>query len=392
MRKILIIGLAFICASAAFGQGVVKQKVAVYTEDNSGKNYADFAGDMLTNAIVKRGIYDASERTSSFLSLINKEHAYGRSGAVDENTIAKIGEQLGVQFVCAVKIGIMDGSPFISARLIEVKTVVIKGTARPKIFTGIGDIEAACDAVIASMFGERGSSGNSGYAGSSSSSSSGSNYTETGGNVNIEMIFAKGGAFTMGCTSEQGGDCENDESPTHQVTVDDFYIGKYEVTQAQWQAVMGTSITRQRDKTNTSYPMRGEGSDYPMYYVSWEEAMDFCRELSRMTGKQYRLLTEAEWEYAARGGKNSTGAKYSGGSSPDRVAWYTDNSSSTTHPVGTKLPNELGIYDMSGNVWEWCSDWYGSYSSSTQTNPTGPTTGSYRVYRGGSWSYNAASD
>ena len=122
-----------------------------------------------------------------------------------------------------------------------------------------------------------------------------------------------------------------------------------------------------------------------MYYVSWNECQDFIRELNRLTGKRFRLPTEAEWEYAARGGNRSTGAKYSGSDAVSNVAWYKDNSGSTTHPVKGKRPNELGIYDMSGNVWEWCQDRYGSYSSGSQTNPKGPVSGSYRVNRGGGW-------
>ena len=205
----------------------------------------------------------------------------------------------------------------------------------------------------------------------------------------FDMVFVKGGTFTMGATSEQGGDAESDEKPTHSVTLSDFYIGKYEVTQSQWEAVMGTTVAQQRDKEYKDWPLRGVGPDYPMYYVSWEEVQTFIQKLNAKSGKKYRLPTEAEWEYAARGGNQSRGYKYSGSNDIGSVAWYTSNSSSKTHPVGQKQPNELGIYDMSGNVYEWCSDWYGNYSSSSQTNPTGPSSGSSRVLRGGSWSNNA---
>ena len=192
----------------------------------------------------------------------------------------------------------------------------------------------------------------------------------------IEMVFVKGGMFTMGATSEQGSDADSDETPTHSVTLSDFYIGKYEVTQAQWRAVMGN---------NPSY---FKGDNLPVECVSWNDIQKFIKKLNAQTGKNFRLPTEAEWEYAARGGNQSRGYKYSG-SNDRNNAWYKDNSSSKTHPVGQKQPNELGIYDMSGNVWEWCQDWYGSYSSSSQTNPTGPSSGSYRVLRGGSWYSNA---
>ena len=212
-------------------------------------------------------------------------------------------------------------------------------------------------------------------------------YVETAKGLNMKMIFVEGGTFKMGATSEQGSDADSDEKPVHSVTIDSYYIAETEVTQAQWYAVMGTTIYQQRDKANSSWSMYGVGDNNPMYYVSWEEAQEFCRRLSQLTGKRYALPTEAQWEYAARGGNKSKGYKYSGSNAIGNVAWYDNNSSSKTHSVKQKSPNELGLYDMSGNVWEWCNDWYGSYSSSSQTNPTGPSSGSDRVIRGGSWDY-----
>ena len=214
-----------------------------------------------------------------------------------------------------------------------------------------------------------------------------------------EMVYVEGGTFTMGATSEQGSDYDSDERPTHQVTLSDFYIGKYEVTQQLWEYVMKYSGTAADGSTMSAYgsdvwlgtnpsSSYGVGNYYPAYYVSWEDIVNiFIPRLNKITGKTFRLPTEAEWEYATRGGNKSKGYKYSGSNTIGDVAWYTSNSSSMTHPVGTKAPNELGLYDMSGNVWEWCSDWYSSsyYSSSSSTNPSGPTSGSYRVLRGGSW-------
>ena len=162
------------------------------------------------------------------------------------------------------------------------------------------------------------------------------------------------------------------------------------MTQELWEAVMGTTVAQQRDKVDCGWPLCGVGSNYPMYYISWDDCQEFVKRLNELTGKNFRLPTEAEWEYAARGGNKSRGYKYSGSDNIGDVAWYWDNSSKEPHPVGTKSPNKLGLYDMSGNVWEWCSDWYSDYSSSSQTNPTGPTLGSYRVSRGGSWNYNAS--
>ena len=201
-----------------------------------------------------------------------------------------------------------------------------------------------------------------------------------------EMVFVQGGTFVMGCTAEQGSDCNSNENPQHSVTVSSFNIGKYEVTQGQWVAIMGTAIWQQRDKTDTDLPIVGEGENYPMYYVSWNEVEEFISRLNSMTGKHYRLPTEAEWEYAARGGAQSRGYKYSGSDNLDEVAWYDPNSEDSTHPVGTKNPNELGIYDMSGNVYEWCGDWYGEYSSLEQTNPVGLSSGTHRIDRGAGWS------
>ncbi|MDD6817266.1 MAG: formylglycine-generating enzyme family protein [Prevotellaceae bacterium] len=195
--------------------------------------------------------------------------------------------------------------------------------------------------------------------------------------VTFTMVAVEGGTFMMGATSEQGSDVGSDEKPVHQVTLSSYYIGQTEVTQALWEAVMGNN------------PSGFKGDNIPVEWVSWDDCQDFVIKLNQLTGKRFRLPTEAEWEYACRGGKKSRGYKYSGSNTIEDVAWYKSNSSDETHPVATKSPNELGIYDMSGNVWEWCQDWYGSYSSAAQTNPTGASSGSCRVGRGGSWGHYA---
>ena len=189
------------------------------------------------------------------------------------------------------------------------------------------------------------------------------------------MVSVKGGTFTMGATSEQGSDAFDFEYPAHHVKVSSFRICKYEVTQAQWRAVMGKN------------PSRFKGDNLPVEQVSWDDCQKFIHKLNKLTGMHFRLPTEAEWEYAARGGSHSRGYKYAGNNNVDRVAWHKDNSGNTTHPVGSKSPNELGLFDMSGNVWEWCQDWHDKYDSNSKTNPTGPSYGSYRVNRGGSWDY-----
>ena len=195
--------------------------------------------------------------------------------------------------------------------------------------------------------------------------------------VTYDMMMVKAGTFTMGATSEMKAP-DSAEKPTHQVTLtNDYYIGKTEVTQALWEAVMGN---------NPSY---FKGDNLPVESVSWNDCQKFISKLNSMTGQNFRLPTEAEWEFAARGGNNSNHYQYSGSNKLGDVAWYEGNSGDKTHVVATKQPNELGLYDMSGNVWEWCSDWLGNYSSSSLTNPTGPNSGSYRVFRGGSLCYDA---
>ena len=204
-----------------------------------------------------------------------------------------------------------------------------------------------------------------------------SRQTFTVNGVSFTMIGVEGGTFTMGATSEQGSDVRSDEKPTHQVTLSDYYIGETEVTQELWKAVMGS---------NPSYH---NGNQNPVDKVSWEDCQTFIRKLNQLTGQNFRLPTESEWEYAARGGKKSRGYKYAGSNTIGDVAWYEDNSNDTTHPVKQKRANELGLYDMSGNAREWCYDWYASYTSTAKTNPLGPSTGTSKVIRGGS-QYNGA--
>ncbi len=213
-------------------------------------------------------------------------------------------------------------------------------------------------------------------------SASGGKRSFTVNGVTFNMISVEGGTFTMGATPEQQNP-NSDEKPTHRVTLSSYYIGETEVTQALWNAVMGKSL--QQILNELGWSTHGVGDNYPMYDISWNDCQDFVSRLNSLTGEHFRLPTEAEWEFAARGGNKSKGYQYSGSNTIDEVAWYDKNSGSRVHPVATMTPNELGIYDMSGSVWEWCQDWYANYSSSTQTNPTGPSSGYNRVYRGGSW-------
>ncbi len=192
-----------------------------------------------------------------------------------------------------------------------------------------------------------------------------------------ETVFVKGGTFIMGNNTGQP-----DESPEHEVLVNDFHISKYEITVEQYQQFC--------EDVNKKLPKQEVWSKYnhPAIYVSWYDAVEYCKWLSKKTGKKFRLPTEAEWEFAARGGLKSKGYKYSGGDSLHLVGWCADNiPEKGTQPVGELAPNELGLYDMSGNVWEWCHDRYQKdyYKNKVRNNPKGPEIGNWRIVRGGSW-------
>ncbi|MBQ9568977.1 MAG: formylglycine-generating enzyme family protein [Alloprevotella sp.] len=206
--------------------------------------------------------------------------------------------------------------------------------------------------------------------------------TEAIDSLMAHMVSVEGGTFTMGATEEQKTDVAKDERPLHEVTLSDFKIGRYEVTQAQWVAVMGQN------------PSKEQGDDLPVTNVSWDDCQQFLKRLNEMTGHAFRLPTEAEWEYAARGGKLARPTQYAGeADNPRECGWYVANSGYKVHAVGGKKANELGLYDMSGNVWEWCDDWYVEYTDTARTNPryTQQVGGEGRVDRGGAWDSQAAS-
>ena len=192
------------------------------------------------------------------------------------------------------------------------------------------------------------------------------------------MVLVEGDKFTMGATIEQVDNSDSGESPAHCVILSDYYIGETPVTQELWQAVMGGN------------PCYFKGPHLPVESVSWNACEWFISKLNesihdQLDGKRFHLPFEAQWEFAARGGKKSNSTKYAGSSNINDVAWHIGNSDNHTHEVKKKVPNELGLYDMSGNVWEWCQDRYGEYRSELQTNPTGPSSGVDRVLRGGCW-------
>ena len=194
--------------------------------------------------------------------------------------------------------------------------------------------------------------------------------------IPIVLVKIDAGTFQMGATSEQSVAANRDEKPVHSVTLGSYMIMQTEVTQELWQTIMDNN------------PSSLKGSNRPVHNVSWYDCMEFIEMLNTVSGRQFRLPTEAEWEYAARGGNKSNHYIYSGSNIVDDVAWYKENSL-FSFPVGLLLPNELGIYDMSGNLYEWCQDWYGKYNDADQMNPIGPSKGAARVVRGGRWGHYA---
>ncbi len=197
--------------------------------------------------------------------------------------------------------------------------------------------------------------------------------------VKFKMVKVEGGTFLMGATIKQDKYADNDEKPVHHVTLSDYFIGQTEVTQELWQAVMGNN------------PSFFKCRNCPVEQISWEDCQAFLGKLRELTGLPFRLPTEAEWEYAARGGNKSRNYKYSGSNKIEEVAWCEANSNNRTHKVGTKVANELGLYDMNGNVAEWCNDWYGEYRDFPQMNPKGTEGKEQRVYRGRAWNYTGES-
>jgi len=343
------------------------------------QNDAMVLAQILSCDLANGGKYAVLPRTDS-LEKVREEHRRQREGAADPERVKRLGVGRNAEYVLSGKIemqgtltkfaadvlDIVDGN-FIDGYEERYKDFAEGFTLIPKLATKLS----------------------SGSLGAST--------------LPANFVRVEGGTFRMGSTS---GD--SDESPVHTVTVKSFAISKYEVTQKEWEDIMGTGIRQQRVKANGDKTY-GEGDNYPMYYINWYDAIEYCNKRSIEEGltpaysgsgdnitcnweaSGYRLPTEAEWEYAARGGNGSPGNyKYSGSNNVDIVAWYDGNSGKQTQPVGKKSPNSLGLFDMSGNVWEWCWDWNADYPSGSQTDPRGPGSGTARVLRGGSWGNSAS--
>ena len=326
---------------------------------------------------------------------ILEELKFQQNGMVSENDKKLLGQMKGVDIIVSLTVSKGLGRINISASFIDVEKANVVGRTQSVLANAndADDLEYKCVELAGKLTGVTGSASppRTTFPGGGSAGTD-LTFIIPNSNVSFKMVFVKGGTFQMGSYS---GD-EN-EKPVHSVTVSDFYMGEFEVTQALWREVMGTSISQQRDKANTSWSLFGDGDGYPMYYVSHSEAEEFCRRLNQRlrgqlpAGYSFALPTEAEWEYAAQGGSKTNAYTYSGSNYLSDVGWYNGNSPGGTQAVGTLRPNELGLYDMSGNVMEWCADCYDKsyYSTSPSQDPRGPSCGqgSDRVLRGGCWDF-----
>lgn len=346
---------------------IVENYIAVFDLQTRGKVDKDIAyplSESIRRELVHSGKYSVVDRSN--MDKILTEQKFQLSGCTASACIVEAGQLLGVGKIITGSVSILGKTYYLSLSLVNVESGKIENVSEDTCKCEIDELIDASKRLAQRLLGVTVTTG-----------------PPTGiktpmeppkaAAVGIELVFVKGGCFQMGDTF---GDGEADEKPVHEVCVDDFSMGKYEVTQGQWKAIMGN---------NPSY-FKDYGDTCPVEKVSWNDIQDFIQKLNSRTGKRYRLPTEAEWEYAARsGGKNE---KYAGtNDNLDDYAWYTSNSGSKTHPVGQKRPNNLGLYDMSGNVWEWVQDWYdaGYYKNSPKNNPQGPSSGTSVVLRGGSW-------
>lgn len=384
--KRLLSVVFFVIASCVVSSAQDVKKIAILEtvdkEENVKYGVELTVRAQMTKAITEIDGYEAFDRVS--LSQLMGEHNFQRTGYVSDEQIKALGEATGAAYVLILEVAYVDEITIIlTSQIIDIESTKVMQVAIEQSATDGASILKACRALTRQLLladsSPKPGTGNSTYVQRPSiSSNQQSQVREIDVNgVKFKMIYVAGGTFTMGATAEQAG-YENDETPAHQVTLSDYFIGETEVTQELWYAVMGTN------PSNFTRSSRN-----PVENVSWHDCQAFIQKLNQLTGLRFRLPTEAEWEFAARGGNSSKGYKYSGSNRIDDVAWYDGNSGSTTHEVATCYPNELGLYDMSGNVWEWCSDWYGGYSSMAQTDPSGVGSGSIRVFRGGGWNFYA---
>jgi formylglycine-generating enzyme required for sulfatase activity len=409
LAALLLVGAVSMMTAGAQGSGN-KPTLAVFVVGNMDNTLVTPLTTALGTNLTSGGQYAlTSVSTSNKLTELQATYTAGGGISINRNALAEWGRANSISAICLVVDDKKGNDHLFSAQLIDTKDSKLSGKGS-YVRTSVGTSDAARVALaLAKQLEGHGRVTRR-------------DVTPQKKWFEPEMVRVEGGTFTMGCTAEQTNYCSSTEKPTHNVTLSSFSIGKYEVTQAQWKAVMtgiaGTSVADAgeiygwKDTNCGNIPCDDQR---PAENMDWFEAVTFCNELSKKAGLQevytitgtgtsktvtldvskkgYRLPTEAEWEYAARGCKAGSceNLLYSGSTNANEVEWDTNNSGRTTHPVGQKKPNALGIYDMSGNVWEWVYDWVGNYTSTAVTNPTGPSSGSSRVLRGGSWNDGVAS-
>jgi len=423
-----------IAAGLCFAQEGKLPKIAVYVVGEISESEKRALGTEMLNALVRSGRYTAVERAEEFVALIDKEHIAQRGGAIDDSEISALGKRFGVEFICVADAAEAFGAYQVSARILNVETAEVMFVERANgKLDNMQALVSLTNSIVSNMFGIVKTA-----AEAMRDDKSGKYKAEVikDSLTGIEMVFVMGGTFKMGCSEEKYRDCKAQMgsvamTPVHSVTLDDFYIGKYEVTQKQWVQIMGKNpspktkgkveigsgaATREQwaqwarpalgknpDRVLDKIINKGKkvtikyqqlGPDNPVWGVSWDDIQIFITKLNEKTGKKYRLPTEAEWEYAARGGAWSQGYKFAGTDDFNELggfSWIDGNKlvygwgggvGTAIFPVGSWKPNELGIYDMTGSVSEWVNDRYALYSTTAQTNPKGSETEKWRVVRG----------
>jgi len=384
LKKIFFAGLFLVCAAAAFAQQAVVIVPQFDLTDGATNQDRDNITRWFMGDLANKKIFRVAERGQ--VEKRQKEEDWQLGDYSNEEKTTKFNKGINANYLIIGTISKISNNITIDAKLEDLSSFEIIGTAKIKI----NDIAEAFDlmegfvnTLVRNVGNTKGPSGNSTPSAA----------------IPANFVFVEGGTFTMGSPDTEDGRYD-EEDPQHQVTVSSFYMGRHEVTQLEYETVMGS---------NPSY---WKGGNLPVEQVSWHDAIEYCNKRSVQEGltpaysgsgnniscdfkaNGYRLPTEAEWEFTSRGGiKNYSTGIYSGSNNADSVAWYDANSGGKTHPVGTKAANSLGLYDMSGNVWEWCWDWFGAYGVSNQTDPAGDASGvasgSNRVYRGGGWSSSA---
>ena len=389
MKKIILIVL--LC-SISINMAMAQRKVAILeTIDKEG--CIPYGIELALRASLATGVTNATEFEGYDrvdLASVFGEHDFQRTGLVTDEQIHKLGEMTGASYVMIAEVAMLNADNIIiTAKVVDVETGKIENSAVMTSSIDASKMSKTCDILAKKLLNispdnssaTRFESFDGQRRDNNPTESAIGNYIENSYNLGLSMVYVRGGEFMMGGTEEQGNETDEDEKPVRKIKVEDFYMGQFEITQSQWTKVMGTTIFEQASKAG-QHLFKGVGDDYPMYYICWDEACEFCKRLSLLTGKNYRLPSEEEWEYAARGGaKAIKNYRFSGSDLISKVGWYDSNSGGTTHKVGLLQSNALDLYDMSGNVWEWCNNVYGKYGSSP--NPYG----TIYTLRGGSWNF-----